>query len=105
MELAHLLRSDRKQCIGWSRTLLLVGAICAYTGVRARALDMNAVNSAELPAKPAQARQGPDPAVIKVQVLLDRAHFSPGEIDGRVEENTRKAIAAFENACCLAADG
>lgn len=42
---------------------------------------------------------------IKTQVLLDRLHFSPGVIDGYWGENVTKAIAAYEEANGLQADG
>ena len=66
--------------------MLLVCLVCpAFAG-----LDAAAINNAEFKGKlPADDRI--NPAVVKAQVLLDRASFSPGEIDGKLGENAQKA--------------
>ena len=48
---------------------------------------------------------GPDPFIIRVQILLDRAAISPGVIDGYLGDNLTKAIRAFEQREALDADG
>jgi lipoprotein-anchoring transpeptidase ErfK/SrfK len=63
-------------------------------------LDAAAINNADFRGKP-PAEGKMDAAVVKAQILLDRALFSPGEIDGNLAENTQKALRAFADARSL----
>jgi lipoprotein-anchoring transpeptidase ErfK/SrfK len=77
--------------------LLLVIVAATTPHIRAAELSPNAVNSAEPSGKSLSADK-PTPIGIRLQVLLDRAHYSPGEIDGKFGENAKKALRAYAEA-------
>ncbi|UQR65812.1 L,D-transpeptidase family protein [Bradyrhizobium sp. C-145] len=56
--------------------------------------DAVAVNDAARPEKQ-PATDKLNASVTKLQILLDRAQFSPGQIDGKFGENAQKAMKAF----------
>ena len=51
---------------------------------------------------PAPSARSAGSTELEMQVLLDRAYFSPGEMDGKGGKNSREALAAFQTARGLA---
>ena len=77
---------------------LLIGALVASIALPcgmadAQGLKPEQIMEASLPDKP-----NPRALAAKVQIMLDRARFSPGVIDGRMGENVEFALAAFRKA-------
>jgi lipoprotein-anchoring transpeptidase ErfK/SrfK len=84
----------------WFRTVnlsLVLVAVLAVGQASSAELNPDAVNSAE-PSKKSLSKDKATSAGVRLQVLLDRAHFSPGEIDGKFGENARKALRAYAEA-------
>jgi lipoprotein-anchoring transpeptidase ErfK/SrfK len=77
---------------------------CLLLPASAVCLDVAAVNNATW-SNQRVASDKIDPLLIKAQILLDRQHFSPGEIDGRWGDNLRKALQAFASKNGLSSDG
>ena len=86
------------------RLLLVAVAALALAcgGTAAAKLDIANVNQAQFSAEKSK---GFSPVLLKAQILLDRARFSPGLIEGRFSENVARAIRAFQTANGLPSDG
>ncbi|MBY3196074.1 L,D-transpeptidase family protein [Rhizobium laguerreae] len=76
-------------------------------GAAARELRPEDINTASIASIGTEklAPGDPDPAIVRLQVLLDRAGSSPGVIDGLSGENVDKAVAGFEAMNNLPVDG
>jgi lipoprotein-anchoring transpeptidase ErfK/SrfK len=69
----------------------------AQCPLAAAELNADAINAANYTGTlPTESKLSP--LAVKVQVLLDRAHFSPGEIDGLFGDNVEKALQAYTEA-------
>ena len=77
--------------------LALVVAVTASSAFASHKLDPAAINKAEPPPKKIS-NDKLTPFAIRLEVLLDRAHFSPGEIDGKFGTNAKKALRAYAEA-------
>jgi len=80
------------------RRLLTAPVLWVWLVLPATAMDAASINNAVFETSKPPKDGKIDPLVIKIQVLLDRARFSPGEIDGKLGENAQKALRAFAEA-------
>src|SRR5262245_49883418 len=72
---------------------IAVVAIQAATTGAPPAFDAGAINSTN---QPETLRGAKGSAVVRAQILLGRAHFSCGEIDGSFGTNLSKTLVAFQ---------
>lgn len=71
----------------------------------AQPAGQNTSAEAMTPATPASPARAESDRNLRAQVLLDRMHFSPGEIDGAYGSNMRQALTAFQKSRNLDATG
>jgi lipoprotein-anchoring transpeptidase ErfK/SrfK len=81
----------------------VLACLAALCGQPVSALTADEVNRSVLPATVPVEDKGPDPFVVKAQVLLNRRNISPGVVDGFAGENYRKAVAQFRRQAGLPA--
>jgi lipoprotein-anchoring transpeptidase ErfK/SrfK len=107
-KLSHCVTTDREYrhvrifVLAASALVLSLPGLVEAKSAKKPDLTPDGVNAAELQTQKGQIAK---PVLVKAQVLLDRAKFSPGVIDGTEGSNLTKAIAAFERQNGLSEDG
>jgi lipoprotein-anchoring transpeptidase ErfK/SrfK len=75
---------------------IVIAAVASTAAVAAQPLTPETLNATESVQSIGPSAKGA--AVLRAQVLLDRAHFSSGEIDAAYGSNLRKAIEGYQKA-------
>lgn len=74
------------------KAFLALLLLVSLSPAAAHALTIDDINRASFTGEVSDER---DPVAMRLQVMLDRAHFSPGVIDGFMGGNTDKAMSAY----------
>jgi peptidoglycan hydrolase-like protein with peptidoglycan-binding domain len=87
----------------FAATLLL--SLTAVNAAQSTSRVKTELNSASVNSAAFGERSEKASLIVKAEVVLDRAHYSPGQIDGKDGENFRKALKAFQQANNLTSIG